>query len=494
MVRSNTGGMGAVSSVLTVFIVCGMLFSGNLIALQTEEPPVAEPLAAGAPADETVVADQDAEAEAETEAKAKAKANEEVKDPVALKLEETLKKNSKCLRCHKRDRTKLLEDGSEMSLQVHKDDYLASAHGEVSCTSCHRAIGNRKHPSKSTNISIESERQYSVEMNDSCRKCHMQKYKQYKGSVHSALVAQGSEKAPLCSSCHNPHAPVSMVDYQAETGLPCKNCHESIYIAYSESVHGQARINGNTIRDSHIQAPICSDCHFSHEVTALAIGDVLRTTCIACHENITLLHNQWLPNAGTHLDIVSCAVCHAPFAKRIFDLHLYDNVAQVPLAMKEGDTPIQEQLQAIVEEGVEGDPLEIWKARGGFDQGGQAIDISLRSRMEVMSGVAAHQIASKSFAVRTCDSCHEPGWRQKQNVTVSITQPDGRRQSFEANREALSSVKAIETISDFYALGGKPSKLLDILLLLALAAGIAIPVGHFTLGKMIKEYMARGDS
>ena len=111
-----------------------------------------------------------------------------------------------------------------------------------------------------------------------------------------------------------------------------------------------------------------------------------------------------------------------------------------------------------------------------------------------MSGVAAHQIASKSFAVRTCDSCHEPGWRQKQNVTVSITQPDGRRQSFEANREALSSVKAIETISDFYALGGKPSKLLDILLLLALAAGIAIPVGHFTLGKMIKEYMARGDN
>jgi len=34
---------------------------------------------------------------------------------------------------------------------------------------------------------------------------------------------------------------------------------------------------------------------------------------------------------------------------------------------------------------------------------------------------------------------------------------------------------------------------LDILLLLSLAAGIAVPVGHFTLGKMIKEYMARGE-
>ena len=74
--------------------------------------------------------------------------DEVVQDPAALKLEETFKKNNKCLRCHKRDKTKLLEDGEEMSLQVHKDDYLSSAHGEVRCTSCHRAIGKRKHPSK----------------------------------------------------------------------------------------------------------------------------------------------------------------------------------------------------------------------------------------------------------------------------------------------------------------------------------------------------------
>jgi hypothetical protein len=366
-------------------------------------------------------------------------------------------------------------------------------HGDVECVSCHVAIGERKHPSKSTNITIETEREYSVEMNESCRQCHLQKFTQYKGSVHSAMVALGNTKAPVCTSCHSAHAVESMADYMAETGLPCKNCHENIFNAYSASVHGQARINGNTIRDSHIQAPICADCHKSHEVTALAIGDVLRTTCIACHENVTLLHNQWLPNAGTHLDIVSCAVCHAPFAKRKFDLHLYDNVAGVPFAQKEGEESIQEQLKAIADEGGSGDPLEIWKERGGLDGQNQVVDISLRSRMEVMSGVAAHQIASKSFAVRTCDSCHEPGWRQKQNVTLSITTPDGRRQSFEADRDALSNVGAINTISDFYKLGGNPNWLLDILVLLSFVAGIAVPVGHFTLGKMIKEYMERGE-
>jgi len=456
-----------------------MLLSNTLYAAQSEQPaattetPVTQETAGDAP-----------------EAESEAAEPEAVKDAVTARLEETQQQNNKCLMCHKREKTKMLENGKEMSLLVPKDPYLASAHGKIKCVSCHTAIGKIKHPSSETNISIESQRAFSLEINESCRKCHLQKYKQYKTSVHAAMVAQGNEKAPLCSSCHNPHAPVSMEHYETEAGPPCKKCHETIYNAYAASVHGQARLNGNTIRDSHIQAPICSDCHHSHAVTPLAIGDVLRTTCINCHEQVTLLHNQWLPNAGTHLDIVSCAVCHAPFARRKFDLHLYDNTTGAPLAMKEGDEPIQEQLKAIAAEGGSGDPLEIWKARYGVDK---AVDISLRSRMEVMSGVAAHQIASKSFAVRTCESCHEPGWRQKQNVTLSITTPEGMRQSFEADREVLSSVKAIESISDFYALGGNPNKLLDILLLLSLAAGIAVPVGHFTLGKMIKEYMERGE-
>ena len=489
LVRNFKGSARAALPVFIILIVFCMLSGGFLYAAQAEESAAtAEAAASGEPAgDEQAAAEQGENAAGAAEENA-------ARDAAAARLEEIQQKNKKCLMCHNREKTKLLEDGREMSLHVPKEAYLSSAHGAISCVSCHKAIGKIKHPSKDTEISIASEREFALELNESCRKCHMQKYKQYKTSVHATLVAQGNPKAPLCSSCHNPHAPVSMADYETtEAGPPCKKCHESIYNAYAASVHGQARLHGNTIRDSHIQAPICSDCHHSHEVTALAIGDVLRTTCIACHENVTLLHNQWLPNAGTHLDIVSCAVCHAPFARRTFDLHLYDNTTGAPFAMQEGDEPIQEQLRAIAEEGGAGDPLEIWKARSGLGEDGKALDISLRSRMEVMSGVSAHQIASKSFAVRTCESCHEPGWRQKQNVTLTITTPEGRKQSFEADREVLSSVKAVDSISDFYALGGNPNKLLDILVLLSLAAGIAVPVGHFTLGKMIKEYMDRGE-
>jgi len=470
-VGGSAGNRRAELPVLTVFLICCMGFSSVLYA---QEVPTTEVAAAEVSAESVV--------------------SEDPQDAAALKLEETLKKNNKCLRCHKRDKTKLLEDGAEMTLQVHKDDYLSSAHGEVSCTSCHRAIGNRKHPSKKTNVAIQSEREYSIEMNDSCRKCHQTKFKQYQGSVHATMVAQGSTKAPLCTDCHSAHAVETMANYQAVTGLPCKNCHENIFRSYSESVHGQARISGNTIRDSHIQSPICADCHKSHEVTALAIGDTLRTTCIGCHENVILLHNQWLPNAGTHLDIISCAVCHAPFARRKFDLHLYDNVSKIPVSQREGDDSIQQQMQAMQKTGGSVvDMLTNWRAKQDDDKQSSSSNISIRGRMEVQSGVAAHQIASKSFAVRTCDSCHKDDARQRQNVTLTITKADGRTESFAADKEVLEAVTAVNSISDFYALGGNPNKLLDILLLLSLAAGIAVPIGHFTMGKMIKENIDRGE-
>jgi len=137
------------------------------------------------------------------------------------------------------------------------------------------------------------------------------------------------------------------------------------------------------------------------------------------------------------------------------------------------------------------DTLQAW--RSTQEDEGKSADISIRGRMEVMSGIAAHQIAGKSFAVRTCDSCHKDDPRQNQNVTLSITTADGRRETIEANSELMGDVTAENSIRNLYTSGGIPAKLLDIMLLLSLAAGIAIPVGHFTLGKMIKEKMDRGE-
>jgi hypothetical protein len=434
-----------------------------------------------------------AQTEAEAEASAEPAVIEQAPVDVGAELEAILKKNKKCLNCHKRERVKTLEDGAELSLQVHREDYTGSAHGEIACVGCHEAIGNRKHPSKKTNITISSQRDYAKEINQSCRNCHDKKFTQYQGSIHASLVTQGSDKAPLCSDCHSAHAVETMEVYQPDTGLPCKRCHENIFIAYSESVHGTARATGNVIRDEHIQAPICMDCHSSHNITAVEIGDTLRSQCLDCHENVPLLHSQWLPNAGTHLDIVSCAVCHAPFAKHRFDLHLYDNIAQVPVGQQESYKLFQEQLKQIEKEGGDVDPLAVWKLIEESDEENIPSEISLRSRMEVRSGVWAHQIASKSFAVRTCDSCHQKDSRKGLDVTVSLPQEGGQIQRYKTGSEGLDSVGKVKSVSDFYALGGNPNKLLDIMVLLSFISGFAIPIGHYTLGKMIKEKMVRGE-
>jgi len=459
-----------------ILITFCFVLSGALYA-QTDEEPKTKP----------AVTTSTESAETET-----APVEEVVLTEAEIELAAILKKNKKCLRCHTKDKVKMLEDGEEMSLTVHRDDYTGSAHAEVACIGCHVAIGNRKHPSKKTNISITSQRDYSIELNQGCRECHEENYTQYEHSIHASMIKQGSEKAPLCTDCHSAHAVETMDVYQPETGFPCKKCHESVYDSYTASVHGEARLEGNVIRDTHIQSPICSDCHQSHDVNAMAIGDTIRTTCISCHENIELVHTQWLPNAGTHLDIVSCAVCHAPFAKRRFDLHLYDNVAKVPVSQPEGADSIQKQMEEMQKVGGNVfDTLAAWRAAHEVD--GKQADVSIRGRMEVRSGVAAHQIAGKSFAVRTCDSCHKDDPRQNENVTLTVTTADGRRETVEANSDVLAGVATTNSIRDFYAPSGTLDKMLDIMLLLSLAAGIAVPVGHFTLGKMIKEKMQRGE-
>lgn len=428
---------------------------------------------------------------AETGAESVVIKNTQADDRAAL--ESILKKNTRCLKCHSRDKFKSLENGEEMVLQVPREEYTSSAHGEVDCVSCHQAIGNRKHPSRRTNISINSQRDYSVELNQSCRDCHGKKYTQYEGSIHALLVAQGSATAPVCTDCHSAHAVETMAVYQPVTGLPCKNCHVEIFAAYATSVHGEARKNGNVIQDSHIQAPICADCHRTHAVTAVAIDDNLRSACIGCHEGVNRAHDQWLPNAGLHLDVVSCAACHAPVAERRIDLRLHDNVAQVPVGQREDHESFQQQLQAINKQGGSVDSLDLWNLVRERGPQGQAIDITLRGRMEVTSGVEAHRLASRNLAVRACDSCHQSGSGPFQDVTVSITRPDGRTLHYKADREILSAVASVGSIGNFYALGGTRVKLLDVLLLLGLLIGFAIPIAHFALGRIIKKNKEKGE-
>ncbi|NNK99598.1 MAG: hypothetical protein HKO88_11130 [Xanthomonadales bacterium] len=403
---------------------------------------------------------------------------------LAEQHEEVANPDVKCLKCHTKNLKKKLEDGERMSLRVEVGEFEGSAHSVIGCTGCHRDIGKAKHPSREP---IASARAYSQAQNENCRHCHEARFTDYEDSIHASLAHEGDAGAPLCSDCHNAHAVQSMAAYEPVTGEPCKTCHESIYEAYSQSVHGLAVTNGNVIRESHVQAPICADCHQAHSVSAVAASDHLKNTCLECHEGASLAHEQWLPNAGMHLDSISCPACHSPMAERRVDLQLYDRLEQVPMGRGDKHQSVREHVAAIDAEGDGLDPVELWKLVRRASRDGDGADVVLRGRMEVTSGVDAHRIAPRGSAVRSCENCHEGNAKAFQNVTVSISKPDGRKQRVSAESKVLSSPISVDSVGGFYAPGGTRIKLLDGVLALAIFGALAIPVGHIALGKIIRK-------
>ena len=404
---------------------------------------------------------------------------------VSMADEVSIDSDAKCLTCHSMKLKKTLGNGEKLSLRVSAADYSESVHGGIGCTSCHQDIGNRNHPK--AKVAIDNKRDYAIEQNEGCRNCHPANFKQYQGSIHASLAADGNHAAPLCSDCHSAHAIKSLAVYEPLTGQPCKTCHEDIFEAYAQSVHGEARASGNVIRASHIQAPICADCHRAHDITAVAANDRLQSTCLSCHEEASPAHQDWLPNAGLHLEAVACAACHAPLADRRIDLQLYDNLTQAPVGKHENDAVFEDRLREIDAAGDGLDPLELWSLVRQSSQAGQATDVTLRGRMEVSSGMEAHRLAVKSSAVRDCQSCHQYGADAFQNVTVSIARPDGTIQRYQADSEILNSVSSVGSVSNFYAPGGTRIKWLDQLLILSLFGGLAIPLGHMTIGKYLRK-------
>jgi len=394
-------------------------------------------------------------------------------------------RDTKCLACHSMNLTKSLGDGERLSLHVPAADFTESVHANFGCTSCHQEVGNRDHPK--TKVVINNRRDYSVEQNQSCRNCHAANFEQYEGSIHASLVADGNDAAPLCTDCHTAHATKSLAVYEPLTGEPCKTCHENIFEAYAQSVHGVARTDGNVIRASHIQAPICADCHRAHEITAVAASDRLQSICLDCHEGASLAHEDWLPNASLHLDVVACAACHSPMAERRIDLQLHDNLTQTPMELQKNDAEFEKRVREIDTAGDGLDPQELWRLIRQTSQEGQVTDVTLSGRMEVTTGVEAHRLTVKASAVRDCQRCHESGAAAFQNVTVSIARPDGRKQRYDADSDVLNSVVSVNYASDFYTLGGTRIRLLDGLLILGLVAGLAIPLGHMAVGRYLRR-------
>lgn len=332
-----------------------------------------------------------------------------------------------------------------------------------------------------------------------CLGCHSQQgLSKTLGKGESlALHVAGDEfarsvHAPIgCAACH---AEVDLITHPgsgkafgtarefslAQAGA-CRQCHEDAFKQHEGSVHAARISQGNPL------APTCTGCHGFHTVTPKTAYQ----TCVTCHAAALGAHQQWLPNAALHHEVVSCAACHAPAALRMVDLRLFDGAAKTWVAEKAGQQWFEKLARAVDADGNGLDPVELGSLLKAIHAERKTDTNAFRGRIELRSNVEAHRLADKSRAIKACDGCHRAGAEPFQNVTVSITGPDGRPVRHAAQKQVLGSALAVASLPEFYAIGGTRSTLLDVLFVLALLGGAGFPLGHMAVRWMFRKYRNR---
>ncbi len=393
-----------------------------------------------------------------------------------------VKENQYCLTCHRNKLSMSLKNHESLSVYVDESVLRNSAHRDLQCSGCHTAFSKNLHPVRS----FENRRDYTIASSEACRKCHAAAYKQYEVSVHRAGIKVGNLKAPVCSDCHGEHS-VSVIKKDRNIGLrSCNKCHADMNNSYEASVHGKARKMG------YEKSPVCSSCHNAHNVESTAMTTKIKEGCAKCHKDAGKSHNKWLSNppitmpsfAAAHFDVVSCAACHSAGAKRGVYLSLFNRRTGKPVT----DGELQELLHTDsagligkVDTNGDGsiDAKELWDFFALLYKKG--IIAIFQGKMDVSTAKEAHQIGAKTEAVKDCEKCHLPGAELFKNVFVTIKKTDGKPMLLPAKEEVLTSVYSILPVSKFYALGSTSIRLLDILFIIALIGGIAVPIGHISL-------------
>jgi cytochrome c553 len=115
----------------------------------------------------------------------------------------------------------------------------------------------------------------------------------------------------------------------------------------------------------------------------------------------------------------------------------------------------------------------------------------VRGRLELRDGLQAHQLSEKEKALADCKVCHQQGAAPFQSVVLSIAGADGRPLRADVKQDVLSSLTALESVRGFYAIGSTRIKLLDWLMVLAVAGTIAGCLAHAVARRMTRGLRER---
>lgn len=212
---------------------------------------------------------------------------------------------SDCLGCHANPKLAgQFPDGTIMSLYFDIDAHPKSNHmprcaachdkqqtyphegtRESSCSICHWQMTNQVEEPEQLLFPLPypDKRTIQLDVSDSCKKCHKEKFTESADSVHLKMLAEGNRYAPVCVDCHKGHDIVPNTLTRASVPQICSECHLSVYTSYQSSIHGAAlKEEGNP------DVPTCGDCHGIHNVhgpsDAGFESDSIQT-CGNCHSD-----------------------------------------------------------------------------------------------------------------------------------------------------------------------------------------------------------------
>ena len=187
-----------------------------------------------------------------------------------------------CLACHSQsDISMEFPNGDTLSLTVDSMALHDSVHGvsndwdQLACTDCHVDYRYPHEP-----IEFESAREYSLQQNLTCERCHEQNFDKALDSVHGEELLAGNLDAAACTDCHGSHDIPIPNEPRQNIPLMCEQCHTEVFNEYAESVHGEA------LMDDDPDAPTCIDCHGVHDIndpTTVMARVRSPELCAGCH-------------------------------------------------------------------------------------------------------------------------------------------------------------------------------------------------------------------
>jgi hypothetical protein len=248
--------------------------------------------------------------------------------PVTPPVAADVDPHSNCLMCHSNpDFVGVFDNRQETSLFVSKDHYGRSVHGQkglqcischpnitgyphsdagqVNCLDCHDELGGNmetKFVAMRVRMPYADQRSMNLPINEFCRACHEKEFDSTIDSAHVKVLNSGNTQAPVCIDCHGSHEMTPPDEPRSKISQTCATCHEAVYSSYQSSVHGAALEH-----DANPDVPSCIDCHGVHSVRGPRDpsfrGDSI-VICGKCHGDKALMEKYGISTAvfNSYLD------------------------------------------------------------------------------------------------------------------------------------------------------------------------------------------------